>query len=701
LYLFFVAVFGVVLVRLVWVQVIQNDFYAEVAFKQQYGRDYLPAARGVIYDRDMNPLAMSRPVYDVYCIPRLVTDRRAVARTLSPVLGVDEAELERKCESKAESVWLAREVPRDAATEALAMGLRGIFAEPCERRMYPEKELACHVVGYLGARDGSRAGAERTLDVYLEGLPGFSDGGADAAGRNLPDLTHNFVPPMNGLGCVLTIDKWCQYVAERELAATCREYDAEAGSVVVMDPATGEILAMASYPSYDPNDYGRYKPECWRNNAVTSAIEPGSIIKPFLVAAALEEGVVTTRDIFDCSHALNLGRYRISDVKPSAEPLTLSQVIEKSSNIGVVLVSGRLGGRRYYEYLKRFGFGERTDVNLPAENAGIMRYDEFKRPLGRAYASFGQGFSATPIQITTAACALANGGTLVKPMLVSAVVDENGKTVRRFEPEVERRVVSPENAAAVRRMMELVVERGGGKLARLPGYRVAGKTGTSEIARSDGKGYVAGAYNSSFLGVFPADEPRAVVFVSIRKPRGEYFGGVVAAPTCARIAADILPALKVTPAGADELDLPEVSPRPPGDVIFAEAPASTAVKRLSAAGLRARFDGTGPRVLWSSADTGPSPASGSVVWVKLGGEPTMPNVVGLSAREAMRRLGPLGAKVTFAGSGGWVAGQSPGPGAEWNGACILNLSDKAPRAVTPAVPTAEGLPAKFKAEVAG
>jgi stage V sporulation protein D (sporulation-specific penicillin-binding protein) len=679
LYLFFLFVFAAVLTRLLWVQVLRHDFYADVAFQQQYEKSYLPAARGAIYDRNMSPLAMSRPVYDLYCIPRLIRDGKAVARLLAPVLGADEAELESKCASRAESEWLAREVPRGVATKVLALGLTGVFARPCERRIYPEGELASHVLGYLGPRDGARAGAESMLDVYLEGLPGYVDGGADAAGRSLPDLTNNFVAPMNGLGCVLTIDKWCQYVVERELRACCKSHGAEAGAVVAMDPHTGEILALASYPAYDPNDYGAYPPVCWRNNCVTSALEPGSIVKPFLVAAALEEQVVSTRDIFDCSKALRLGRFEIRDVKPSAEPLTTTEIIERSSNIGVVLIGQRLGGRRYYEYLRKFGFGESTGVGLPAENPGILRHEEFNRPLGRAFASFGQGFSVTPLQITTAACALANGGILVKPRLVSVVVDENGRPLRRFKTEVQRRVISAEAAASVRNMMALVVERGGGKLAQLPGYRVAGKTGTSEIAAPGGRGYLPGAYNSSFLGIFPADDPQLVIFVTVRKPRNEVFGGAVAAPACARMAADILPALRVLPAGSRRLDLAALPPAHNADVRFRDVPASAAVKRLTAAGLRARFEGQGDRVLWTSADNGASPEAGSVVLCKLGGGAKgMPKVVGLSVREAMRRLGPSGVKVSLRGDGGWVVGQYPAPGAEPGGKCTLELTRSRP-----------------------
>jgi stage V sporulation protein D (sporulation-specific penicillin-binding protein) len=352
--------------------------------------------------------------------------------------------------------------------------------------------------------------------------------------------------------------------------------------------------------------------------------------------------------------------------------------------------------------LRKFGFGERTGIELPAENPGALRADDFNRPVGRAFASFGQGFSATPLQITTAACALANGGNLVKPLLVSAVVDENGRTVRRFGPQVQRRVISPRHAADVLRMLELVVERGGGKMARLPGYRVAGKTGTSEIADPRGGGYLRGAYHSSFLGIFPADAPRAVVFFTVRKPKSDYFGGVVAAPACARIAADILPALDVPPAGTRESVLPAPSIRRAGNVTFRDVPAATAIRRLSSSGLRARLEGRGSRVLWSSADNGPLPEEGSVVLIKLdAGDRVMPDVVGLPVREAMRRLGPLGVAPSLSGSGGWVVAQSPAAGAKLADDCSLTLAKKMPRRLRSVAAPVEEPPSAAKTEIAG
>jgi len=697
-YVSFLAAFGAVLFRLLWVQVWNHDFYAALALQQQRERDDLPAARGVIYDRELNPLAMSRPLYNVYCLPRLVKDARAAARMMAPVLGAPEKDLEARCRARADSVWLGRDVPAATAAKVIALGLEGVFATPCERRLYPEGPLACHLLGYVGARDGSKAGLERTLNVYLEGLPGISDGGADAAGRALPDLNNNFVAPMHGLGCVLTINKWCQYVAERELAAACREANAAGGAVVVMRPRTGEILAMASYPGYDPNVYGEFAPETWRNNAVGSAIEPGSIIKPFVVAAALEEKVAGPADSFDCSQPMMFGKYKVADVKPVAKPLSLEEVLTHSSNVGVIQIGQRLGGRRYYEYLTRFGFGERTGIALPAENPGILRAREFGRPLGCAYACFGQGFSATPLQLTLAGCALANGGVLMEPMILSALVDQNGKTVRRFQPKAIRRALSAETSARVLAMMEKVVTDGGGKLAQVPGYRVAGKTGTSEVAVAGGGGYLGGAYNASFLGIAPADDPKVVVFITIHKPQGKHFGGDVAAPVYARIARDILPALRVPPEGTGHIMAAGPPPLRNERVALGGVSAAAAIKSLSGLGLKTRLGGRGADVIWSSADGGPLPEPGGVVLLEVGGPAAMPDVEGLSVREALRLLGPLGVRVSLDGAGGWVHGQTPKAGGPIGAACRLRTTSSPPRPVPVAAPSPA---AKTLAEAAG
>ncbi|MCP4230205.1 MAG: transpeptidase family protein, partial [bacterium] len=617
-------------------------------------------------------LALNKSVVSVYCIPAVVKDDEETADRLAPILGVEEKVLMDKFDSDEKSEWLLRDTTPEMGKEVMGLGLRGIFIEPAERRVYPEGALAANLLGYVGSRDGSLAGIENAYNRYLEGLPGLQEGVGDARGQTLPDLTDVYVPPLHGLGIQLTIDKWCQYVAERELKSAVREHNAAGGVVVIMEPDSGAVLAMASSPTYDPNEYNEYPVDNWRNNAITYQYEPGSVAKPFVMAAALDGKVVGRKEVFDVSKKLAVGRATISDIRPVDNELTLDEIIARSSNIGIVQVSNRLGGLKQYEYFKSFGFGEATDIGLPAENRGSVRYGEVRRPVGRAMAAFGQGWSATPLQVTAAACALANGGKLMRPMIVKSVVDGVGKSVYDFQPEEVRSVVAPKVADDVLLMMEGAVEFGGGSLAKLEGYRVAGKTGTSEVARKNGRGYAAGVYNSSFLGIVPANDPKLVILVVLFEPRGEYFGGKIAAPVFARIAEDVLPALKIPPTGSKNISPgPGKTPRLDSCSLTGLEPYE-AILAYGSAGERVRFTGTDD--LEKDVIGRDESEARRLLYV---GDPEesvkMPDVRGLSAREALRILAPYCLDISVSGTGSRVTGQSPGPGAKTDGICKLKL----------------------------
>ncbi|UCE27287.1 MAG: PASTA domain-containing protein [Candidatus Coatesbacteria bacterium] len=664
---FFAAAVG----RLFWLQVIENHFYAELAREQSMDRERIPAVRGVIYDRNGHPLAVNEDVVSVYCIPGLVRNKKENAEKVAEILGVEPSKVLAKFESNRKSEWLGRELTPEVGERIMELRLAGVFAEPGTLRVYPEEELACHVLGYVGRRDGSLAGAERGLNQYLEGLPGVSEGVGDAVGRQLPVLTETYVPPLHGLSCVLTIDKWCQHVAERELARAVEKHRAAAGAVVIMRPATGEVLAMASYPNYDPNRYNEYKPEHWRNNAVSYLYEPGSTIKPFIAAAALEEGVVRVGDEFDVSKKITISGYTITDLRPLDAALSVEDIIAYSSNIGIVKISNCLGSLRTFEYLELFGFGAPTGINLPGESRGLLDYERVKYPVGRAYASFGQGFGITPLQMALAVSVLANGGRLMRPMLVRSVLDDTGAEAYRFEPTVEREVLSPEVARKVRLMMEQTVVRGGGELAVVEGYRVAGKTGTSQVGRADGRGYLKGVYNASFVGIVPVDKPEVVIVVVIFRPRGEFFGGKVAAPVFARIAEDILPSLKVPPTGTPTYNEPPPTKWETRIPKFDGADPSEAITEIAGRGFGVRLTDAGGSVSDMYINgTGPC----SVVELRLSGElGVMPDVEGKSFRDAMRLLAPTGAAVTISGEGGDVIAQSPAPGRPIKGEVTLEL----------------------------
>ncbi len=678
-YLLFLLFFGGLLARLVWLQVVDSQFFTGLAKEQQRNRERIPAARGAIYDRNGNPLALNNSVVSIYCIPAVVRDKKDkmkdTAAALATVLGVDEKEILEKFDSESKSEWLLRDTTPEIGKEVMKLGLHGIFLEPAERRMYPEGMLAANVLGYVGSRDGSLAGVESSYNRYLEGLPGLQEGVGDARGQTLPDLTDVYVPPLHGLGVQLTIDKWCQYVAERELKRAVDEHSAAGGAVVIMDPDTGEILAMASSPTYNPNKYNKFPAENWRNNAITYQYEPGSVAKPFVMAAALESKVVGRKEVFDVSKKLTIGRATISDIRPVDSELTLDEIIARSSNIGIVQVSSRLGGLKQYEYFKSFGFGQPTDIGLPAESPGSIRYGDVKYPVGRSMAAFGQGWSATPLQVTVAGCVLANGGKLVRPTIVKAIVDGAGDPVYEFQPEIVHEVVSPRVAADVLLMMEGAVEYGGGELAGIEGYRVAGKTGTSEVARKDGRGYAHGVYNSSFMGVVPANDPRLVILVVIFEPKGEFFGGLVAAPVFARIAEDVLPALKIPPTGSKSI-CPDPICIPPIDATtVAGLVPYDAILSVGEAGERVRLSGNEDCSIEKTAYG--ETISPLFTYI----EPTdesaiMPDLTGLSLREGLRIMAEYGTEVSVEGSGLYITGQSPRPGGKVNGSCRVILGKK-------------------------
>lgn len=669
-YLLFLLFFGGLLARLVWLQVVDSQFFSGLATEQQRNRERIPAARGAVYDRNGNPLALNKSVVSIYCIPAVVRDKEETADALAPILEVEKKGILKKFDSENKSEWLLRDTTPEMGKEVMKLGLRGIFMEPAERRVYPEGTLAANVLGYVGSRDGSLAGVESSYNRYLEGLPGLQEGVGDARGQTLPDLTDVYVPPLHGLSVQLTIDKWCQYVAERELKRAVEEHDATGGAVVIMEPNSGEVLALASSPTFNPNIYNEFPAESWRNNAITYQYEPGSVAKPFVMAAALHSKVVGRKEVFDVSKKLTIGRATISDIRPVENKLTLDEIIARSSNIGIVQISNRLGGLKQYEYFRSFGFGQPTDIGLPAESKGSLRYEAVKRPVGRAMAAFGQGWSATALQVCAAGCVLANGGKLIRPTIVKAIVDGAGESVYEFQPEVVRDVVSPKVAADVLLMMEGAVEYGGGNLAQIEGYRVAGKTGTSEVARKNGRGYAPGVYNSSFLGVVPANDPRLVILIVIFEPRGEYFGGKVAAPVFARIAEDVLPALKIPPTGSRSLCPAPVSTPPVDPEFIAGLEPYEAIIAAGNAGERVRLAGiTNEDLPEDNADYGPYMA-----YVEPNDKSgIMPDLTGLPLREALRVLAQYDTGIAVKGTGSYVTGQSPRPGAKIGENCKVIL----------------------------
>ncbi|MGH7355940.1 MAG: penicillin-binding protein [Candidatus Rokuibacteriota bacterium] len=610
------AAFGGLTARLAWLQLIRGPELATLAERQYSRTVVLQAQRGPIVDRNGASLATSTPAESLFAQPRALGDPVRVAGRLAPLLRVPEGELHAQLTSARAFVWLRRRLPPAVADEVRALRETGLGFLPEPLRLYPNRELAAHVLGFEGM-DGGLEGVERSWNDLLAGTPGKAIVGRDALGREVV-TQHVLAAPAAGQGVMLTLDKTIQYIAEREIDAAYRRTQARAAMAVVIDPRTGDVLAIAIRPTFNPNAFLDVPArDVWRNRAVTDPFEPGSTFKVILAAAALQEGVVRPDDrIFAENGQITIAKTTIHDWKRYGW-LTFAEVLQNSSNVGSIKVGLALGRDRYYRYMTAFGFGATTGVGLAGESRGLLREPGRWSALSLPTMSLGQEVSVTALQITAAFGAVANDGVLMQPRLVRATFDADGRETRRLEPRAVRQVVSPETAKTLKRLLARVVEQGTGHLAVIPGYDVGGKTGTAQKLDPATHRYSRAPGVLSFIGMVPADEPRLVMLVMLDEPRNEKWGSEAAAPIFSAIGAEVLRYLDVPPRDAQPVQIvtgPEASaPRArPGS----EAPAS---------------DGL------------------------------MPDVRGRSLREALATLAPLGMEVQVDGRGR-VARQVPAPG---------------------------------------
>ena len=539
---------AVLLGRLVYIQGSQADHLQRLALNQQLGAFVLPTHRGRIFDRAGRPLVTNVEVESVFAVPRAIRDPQEFARRVAPLVRMDPREIERRLEPHLYFVWLKRKVSPETAATLRALKLEGQlgFLEEA-RRAYPNGELAAHLLGFVGIDNQGLAGVELAYDSTLQGRPGRAVVGRDAIGRPIVETQRLAAPAVDGADLVLTVDQVVQHIAERELEKAVEETGAVRGMALVMDPRTGEMLALAAVPTYNPGAFQRVPPKRWVNRPIGEVFEPGSTFKLITAAAALDSGRVDLTDVFDCPESLQVGTHRIRDAhRYCTTSQTLTDVIRYSSNVGAAEVAARLGKETFYEYIRRFGFGAPTGIDLPGEATGIVRPPQEWLGPGLQTIGFGQGISATPLQMLVGASALANDGVLVRPHVVRMVRDREGRLLQGVSAAPRRGVVAPEVAAAVVRMMIRTVEDGTGKLAAVPGYVVAGKTGTAQIP-APGGGYLQGRYISSFLGFTPIPNPRLAILVVLEEPKGAYYGGAVAAPLFRAIAERALWYLRVPP----------------------------------------------------------------------------------------------------------------------------------------------------------
>ncbi len=628
-------------IRLVHLQVLGREFFEQQRTRQSERTLNIDPRRGPILDRSGRPLAVSVDAESLYAVPQDVVDPAATAQALARHLGLDAAgrrEVLARLQQKSKAfVWVQRKLDPGTARRVRELQLEGIGFLTEHRRYYPQRELGAHVLGFVSLDNEGMSGIEHASEKDIRGRAAKVVVHTDARRRPVAQTER---PSTDGAAVTLTIDERVQHIAERELDRSMAETQAQAGSVVVVEPFSGEVLAMAGRPAFNPNRYNAYPSSRWRNRAVADAFEPGSIFKIVTAAAAIQENVVTPGEVIDCGHGqIDIAGTVIKDHQVF-DRLSFTEAVTRSSDIGMIRVAQRLGRENFARYVRDFGFGVPSGIELPGESAGLFRPTQRWSALSLPTLSFGQEIGVTALQITMATAAVANGGYLMKPFIVRRVDDSEGRELRETRPLVVRRVLAPETAETLTTILQLVVSAGTGQRAAVPGYVVAGKTGTAQKVDPSGR-YSMIDHVASFVGWAPAARPALVVLASLDTPRGpNNQGGDVAAPLFARVAEGALRVLAVPPDDAARV-LRAVAAVPDNVTPAAYRPRSPARPQVA-----------------------PPPDEPGL----------MPDLRGRPAREAAIAAARRGLVVELRGSGQVIA-QAPEPGAEIEPGltCLLTL----------------------------
>ena len=549
----FALVFVAVLSHAYYLQIIKMDEWVKMAERQHQKTVQLTPARGNISDCNGLPLAVSIEMDSCFAEPKVIENIPETATKLALLLGMARQDLEKKLVDNRQKhfVWLQRRMTPAQRKRIEVLELDGIGFVKETKRFYPNSEVAAHVVGFTGLDPEGLEGIEKRYDKDILGNMGYLITERDALGRDISLKGTVIKNSSKGNNVTLTLDRNIQYTAERELAKAVVDNGAKAGMALVMESQTGRILAMANYPTFNPNVYFRFPQFALRNHVVADSFEPGSTFKVLLISAALEEKVISLKDSFDCElGSFGIGGVTIHDTHRYGR-LSVADILKFSSNIGAAKIGRRMGQERLSAYLKNFGIGERTGIDLPGEATGSVRGGQWY-DADLATVSFGQGVSTTSVQLVTAISAVANKGVLMKPFMVEKITDENGNIQQQFAPQARRRVISEDNARKVTKMMEAVTQPGGtGTGAAVEGYSVAGKTGTAQKVDPVTKRYSSKRIGS-FIGFVPASNPKLTILVVVDEPTKSPYGGIVAAPAFGAIARQSLSYLRIPPEKSDK-----------------------------------------------------------------------------------------------------------------------------------------------------
>ena len=696
----------VLILRLANWQFVRGSEMQTSAIEQQTMDSVVTSKRGIIYDRNGKVLAQSVSVQTVTASPAEVKKSKKAAKTakkLAELLNMDADEIEKKITKNSMYEIVARKIDNSTAEKIRKAGLKGIYLIEDSKRTYPYGSLASHVVGFVGTDNQGLAGTEMVYDKYLKGMPGRMISAKSASGTEMPYKYEKYINPENGSNLVLTIDEVIQHFVEEELKQAVADYDVENGAAcIIMNAKTGEILAMATQPDFDLNqpfeltedmqkqleglsgderktEYNKLLNKLWRNKAVVDGYEPGSTFKPFTGAMALEENLVGQNEHFLCTGAVHVGGHTIHCWKTAGHgSLTFREGFENSCNPVFMALGARVGAKNFYKYFKKFGFTETTGFDLPGEASGTFHSMDRFNDAEIATSSFGQSFIVTPLQLITAYTAITNGGTMVRPHVAKELVDDDGNVIKSFDNQVIRQAISKETADTIRDILEGVVSNGTAKNAYIKGFRLGGKTGTSEkTPRGSGK------YIASFVGFAPANDPEIIGLVMLDEPMGgSYMGGQIAAPTFKKIFDEVLRYMGVEPQYTEEeaQTLDKTVP----NVVGLEK--SAIPKAFAESGLKYNIIGSGKSVVSQVPKGGATLPEGSTVALYTEEdsqtEVTVPNVCSYTATDANILLTNAGLNMkvsgaTDTGQGAAVVGsQSPEAGSRVKRGSVVTVEFK-------------------------
>jgi cell division protein FtsI (penicillin-binding protein 3) len=645
--------------RLVQLQVSQHDELIARARNQQQSSIETSATRGPVLDRQGRELARSLETASFFADPREIVNSKDTAKRIASITGQDRDELAQRLDAAIDArkqfIWIARRVDVELAKKVDAMELKGVYSRKEPKRFYPNDSLAAHVLGFVGMEEAGLSGVEQFYNEKIRGEAGKVYLEMDRDRRAFESYE---VQPNPGQTVVLTIDQTIQYRTEQALGAAVERAHAKSGTAIVMDPRTGEILALANAPSFDPNQSQKYSAEARVNGALQNIYEPGSTFKIVAYSAAIEKGLVKPEDKIDCQMGqITVAGRLVHDHKPFGV-LTIADALAQSSNVGAIKLGLLVGNESMYDYMKRLGFGSRTGIDLAGESPGILRSLNRWQPSSIGSLAIGQEIGVTPLQMATAYCVLANDGMLVKPHLVRELRSPDGAVTFQAKPEL-RRALKPETAAALRTMLEGVTLHGTARKAQLDGYTAAGKTGTAQKIDPKTHAYSATKYIGSFVGFAPVNNPAVVIIVVIDEPQGSYHGGDVAAPVFREIAEQILPDLSISPDVElkPSTTLTAQTSRPSPQQVKEEQ-LQTKAREATLPKIAARsFSGQTKEVVFAVATKRAA---------------LMPDLRGQSVRDVVRMCQQLGLRLEARGEG-HATRQTPEPGAEVDPGLVVRV----------------------------